>query len=218
MSYKAFFFKHNRPVDSGTHVGKPLYPRTAVIVYTNQKKVILARKCFGPTGTKMGERDLVKHPVYIRGRSPVYSLHGRGAAGTPKSFWGTWGTFGGTNHPRATSNLEAGKLEVCEEGDVNMSVVNQLEFQHSFVTSRTMCYIAYCPNPLLRKFKHLDKPFHNMTSKKALIFSSHGEIAQLRLVDVKDLDGFHRRSLNGVASYARKSFKEFVLPFLRSLS
>ena len=215
-----------QPVDIGIgRQGRPKYKRTAVIVLsaldTGNPWVILARKCFGPNKPThpLGERDQVGHRLY---NNPTLKQHNQGAAGTKEKYWGTWGTFGGGNDTHAKSNLHAGKLEVIEEaalGAEGTQIVNGFIFHHSFVISRTMCYVAECRDT--SQFTYLDKK--DPQSKRELIFSSKGEIAELRKVRLLDIRTFDRESRDihggkGVASYALNSITEHVIPWYEKYS
>ena len=147
------------------------------------------------------------------GRKGPYNL---GASGTEPRFWGTWGSFGGTNSEDATSNLAAGISEVQEEAAVDSDVTSQLKFLDSYETRGTMVYTAYLPWSSLQTMKYLDKQQDN-ESRLALLISSKGEIAEIRKVPVDDVLPPSSALKNPVASYAAYTYENHVLPFINTL-
>ena len=213
-------FPKPSPIDPGQLHNKPKHPRTAVFIIskdpdTNQWYVILSRKAMGPNQSHISEKEQVGYLDYLESidRKRPYNL---GASGTKPRFWGKWGSFGGTNSEDATSNLEAGILEVQEEAAVDSDVTAQLEFLNSYETRDTMVYTAYLPWSSLQTMKYLDKRQDN-ESRLALLISSKGEIAEIRKVPVDDVLPPSSALTNKVASYAAYSYKHHVLPFINTL-
>ena len=207
-------------IDQGQNrSGGPLYDRTAVFVLTINPKtknqpgkgweVILCRKAMGAAGGHKSEKDQVG---FLTRRGTTTTA---GASGTNPKYWGTWGSFGGTNDRTAKSNLQAGLMEVRDEGAMGRDVTSKFRMLHSFEMNKTMIYIAYCPWSKMSRIPHLDKG-QDDGSRLALLRSSHGEIAEIRKVPVDDV---LRQGVlgNGLSGYALKSFEDVVLPFVNVL-
>ena len=201
-------------IDGGNDKGRPRYPRTAVFVITKDPKtkkyeVLLCRKAMGPASGYKSEKDQVGY----KSKTP-------GASGTDEKYWGTWGSFGGTNDKKAESNLRAGLIEVRDEGALTVDQTKEFRFLHSFVRNGTMIYIAYCPWSIMQtvEYRHMNvwrssnrRKFDD--ARLDLLKKSHGEIAEIRLVPIDKISSLK----NGLSSYTEKSFSEIVVPFLDTL-
>jgi hypothetical protein len=201
-------------IDGGNDKGRPRYPRTAVFVITKDPKtkkyeVLLCRKAMGPAPGYKSEKEQVGY----KSKTP-------GASGTDEKYWGTWGSFGGTNDKKAESNLRAGLIEVRDEGALTLEQTKEFRFLHSFVRNGTMIYIAYCPWRIMQtvEYRHMNV-WRSSNRRKFdaarldLLRKSHGEIAEIRLVPIDKISSLK----NGLSSYTEKSFSEIVVPFLDTL-
>ena len=175
-----------------------LSPCTALFVITfdtsiNKYKVLLARKC------KVGERWEVGH----RDRSNQPVPYHRGAAGTKKKYWGLWVSIGGTNDSSATSSYDAAIKEFDDETASNKGDgANYLTFLHQDISSGTCIYIAYYP------YQNSGKLIAK--TNRQLIYSSHGEIAQLKWHIIGE-------NLDNVANYVETSYINILLPYIGNL-
>lgn len=158
-------------------------------------KVLFARKCRAGERAEVGHRNRQGRP-------------GVGAAGTHEHYWGKWVSIGGTNGGNATSQLHAANLEYEDETAVNRrgNARRYLTYLHGKDTPSAYIYIAYipysCSEGLINK------------KKKELIFSSHGEIAELAwrpfTLNPYDYD-------NRVADYVKNSYKKILVPYIFNL-
>ena len=190
----------------------PLFPYTAIFVITkfsqnNEWSVLFARKAFGGNSKyqRPGERHKVGHTYYsTKGLVNAYGPHS-GAAGTNSKYWGKWVTIGGKNDSKAPNNFIAALSEFKDEtaSDVN----KHLHFLLSFNNSNTMIYIAYLPPTYANKLTT------SRGVQKNLIFSSKGEIAELRWVDYDKVVG-NIILKNGLADYVEKTYVQYVLPII----
>lgn len=175
-----------------------LSPLTALFVITfdtsiNKYKVLLARKC------EVGERWKVGH----RDRSNQLVPYARGAAGTKEKYWGLWVSIGGTNDSSATSSYDAAIKEFDDETASNKGDgANYLTFLHQDISSGTCIYIAYYP------YQNSDKLIAK--TNRQLIYSSHGEIAQLKWHIIGE-------NLDKVAHYVETSYTNILLPYIGNL-
>ena len=172
---------------------------------------LLLRKCM------KGERDKVQHRTNEqRKKNLPWSIHGRGAAGTDEIYWGMWCTVGGT-----LSGDEVFKGVLKELQDecgvrIGLNELDKLPFELlDEQTNNLACEITD-----LSIF-----PYINYTRSyacfKELIFSSHGEIAEIRLVPLDEIYDKKTRQFkydvncrNGLTSYVEESFRRYYIPML----
>jgi len=184
-----------------------------------RKYVLLARKCMGPSGTHLGERDIVKHRTNEqRKKNLPWSIHGRGAAGTKYEFWGQWCTAGGTLNGNTV--FEGILNELKDEFGVKLTLDNLKKLPFEILDeSRNM---LACEITDLTIFPYLNKT-RSHACVKNLIYSSHGEIAEIRLVPLNEIydkrTGQFKNDVNcrnGITSYVKRSFKDHYLKYLDS--
>jgi hypothetical protein len=175
--------------------------KTGIFIITfdpiiQQYKVLFARKCYAGERAQVGHKDT--RNIW---RTNWNSL---GAAGTHRRYWGKWVSIGGTNSSNATSQLHAANLEYEDETAVNTrgDARRYLTYLHGINTSGVYIYIAYLPysrsNALIAK------------SKRKLIFSSHGEIAELTWRPFSNYG-------SNVANYVQNSYNTILVPYISSL-
>lgn len=134
--------------------------------------ILCVRKCFGGDKHNLSERAQVGH-FCQNGQL------GNGAAGTNPIFWGQWCTIGGSASPKANNPLHAAILEFRDEVCVNHTISKHLNFntlkQHNYVNKSTYVFYATLPWDIARMC------VSPHVTNKNVIFSSHGEIAQVKL-------------------------------------
>ena len=170
--------------------------KTGVYVITfdtaiNKYKVLMARKC------QKGERFEVGH-TFANGTN-VYK--DTGAAGTDRQYYGKWVSIGGTNSRTARYSYDAAISEFNDETASN-DAATKLTFLAQYKWNNMCIYIAYYP-------------FNNShillnRSRKELIFSSHGEIAELKWHIIGE-------NLDDVTNYIQKTYNKYLIPFINSL-
>lgn len=200
------------------NVGRgPLLPNSGLFVITKppNKKwcVLFARKAMGGdrNRNKPGERYKVGHTYYkTRQRVQAYGKHS-GAAGTNPRYWGKWVSIGGKNDKRSKSNFEASISEFKDEASIGSNITKHLHYLYSFSNRSTMIYVAYLP------WTYASKLNSSRGTKKNLIFSSKGEIAELRWVP---FDRILNNTIlkNGIADYIKKSYAKYVHSFMKLLN
>ena len=134
--------------------------------------ILCVRKCYGATNNSASERAQVGH------RSQNGQL-GNGAAGTNPRFWGHWCTIGGSASPNANNPMHAAILEFRDEVCVNHTISKHLDFktfeQYNYAYRSNYVFYAKLPWKIACKCVSPD------VTNKNVIFSSHGEIAQVKL-------------------------------------
>ena len=190
----------------------PLFSYTAIFIITKFPKnkewsILFARKAFGGNSSQQrpGERHKVGHTYYTT--KSIVKAYGpySGAAGTKSKYWGKWVTIGGKNDSKASSNFLAAFSEFKDETASNLN--KHLHFLLSFNNSNTMIYLAYLP-PI-----YANKLDTSPGVKKNLIFSSKGEIAELRWVDYDKVIG-NIILKNGLADYVERTYNNNILPII----
>lgn len=170
--------------------------KTGVYVITfdtsiNKYKVLMARKC------KVGERFEVGHTFANLQQVSVNT----GAAGTNKDYWGKWVSIGGTNSRTAWNSYDAAISEFNDETASN-DAATKLTFLAQYNWNNMCIYIAYYPynnsHILLNR------------SRKDLIFSSHGEIAELKWHIIGE-------NLDDVTNYIQTTYNTYLIPFINGL-
>lgn len=180
--------------------------------------VILARKCMGPKGNHLGERDKVKHPTYDQRKNNLsWSIHGRGAAGTNCKYHGKWVTGGGGLS--GDTVFEGIVNELKDEYGVNKNVeLKNLAFE--VLNDRRNMLACQITDLSIFPYMNTSKEYRCF---KELIFSSKGEIAEIRLVPLKDIyekkTGVFKYNINcrsKLADYVENSFRNYYIPMFKN--
>ena len=193
----------------------PKYGQTGmyVITYIPNKGwcVLMARKCFGGDSARNlpGERFKVGHTNYQGNPVPAFGPKS-GAAGTKSKFWGKWVSIGGSNDPSSTSNIHAGLIEFRDEANVDRNITQNLHIIDSYTYTNTLIYVAYLPH------QYASQIDTSRGTKKELIFSSHGEIAELRWVPHQHVVD-NSILKNGLADYVEETYIKHVWPLIEWL-
>lgn len=196
----------------------PKYPYTGLWIFTKFPgqtwKILLARKCFGgdPVTNQVGERYKVGH-TYLNGEIVDSFGDKSGAAGTRKEFWGKWVSIGGRNDPNVETNVGAALSEFRDEANVDHSISQGLHIIDNYTYSRAMIYMAYLPPDLACQIDD------TRGTNADLIFSSRGEIAELKWVPYDHvLDNSVCR--NGLTNYAQETYRrvEDYINWIKSIS
>lgn len=194
----------------------PKYPYSGLYVITKPPNknwsVLFARKAMGGDSINnyVGERFKVGHK-YNRNNKRVDAFGKKsGAAGTDMKYWGKWVSIGGKNDRKAKNNFEAALNEFKDETASDSSISRHLHFIYSFVSNNTLIYVAYLP------YKYATRLNTRKGTNRDLIFSSKGEIAELRWIEYNNV--YNRNYMkNGVANYVLKSYDKYVYSFINSL-